>query len=103
MGIREVEIVHNRSHAFFCSCNAYELPRDKELSEQQLKPGDFLSLETSPFSLDGKEALSTFCATRLEERNAFLLDLLLQTHVNYKHIHLGIGKVEWHTNNCVNS
>lgn len=88
IGDREVEIVHNRSQAFFCSCNADELPRDKELSEQQLKPGDFLSLETGPFSLDGKEALSTFCATRLEERNAFFGggDLLLQIHANYKHI-----------------
>lgn len=48
IGDQEVEIVHNRSRVFFCSCNAYELPRDKELSEQQLKPGDFLSLEMIP-------------------------------------------------------
>lgn len=44
----EVEVVHNRSHVFFCSWNAYELPRDKELSEQQLKPGGLFSLETMP-------------------------------------------------------
>lgn len=48
LGTGGFEIVHNRSHAFFCSWSAYELPRDKELSEQQLKPGDFLSLETIP-------------------------------------------------------
>lgn len=26
-----------------------------------------------------------------------------KTRAKYKHIHLGIGKVEWHTNNCVDS
>ena len=77
-----------------CSWNQYELPKDKELNEQELKPGHFLSLERKSHGRYGKETTSNYLLCGETSQNKFLpLSFSLRTCASlYKHIHLGLWK-----------
>lgn len=90
-----------------CSWNQYELPKDKdkELNEQELKPGHFLSLEKKYHmgDMERKLFLITSCVVRLHKINACLCAshiklVLASTNTSM----LGFGNIE-HTNNYVNN
>lgn len=89
-----------------CSWNPYELPNDKELNEQELKPGHFLHLEKisngSPFHLGEKKTISNhlLCYETSQKKCLHLCFFKLVPASTNKSI-LGFGKIE-HTNNYIN-